>query len=132
MMIRITSSVPAPMYTSTPFSQPSHQSKRSAPATSATTVQITSATPPSRTNGVRADRPRVTSSSVGPGGSEGSGVAAARSVRVSSVTGRWVPSTRSGKLRPVEPEDETDDPGLRPTAVGNEIEVDVSTETGVD
>jgi hypothetical protein len=103
MMIRITTSVPTPMYTSTPFSQPSHQSKRSAPATSATTVQITSATPPSMTKGVPAARPRVTASSVRPGGREGSvsvGFVGPSSLSVWSVMRRGIPGRRTGKPAP--------------------------------
>jgi hypothetical protein len=102
-MIRITSSVPAPMYTSTPFSQPSHQSKRSAPATSATTVQIARATPPSMTNGVPAERPRVTASSIRPGGREGSasvGFVCPSSIGVWSVMRRGIPGRRNGKTAP--------------------------------
>ena len=66
------------------LSQPSHQTRSSAAATTATIAQMTSATPPRSTNGVPEARPRATVSSVV---SVGGG---ASSAATSSVGGRVV------------------------------------------
>ena len=67
------------------LSQPSHQSRSTAAATIATIAQMTSATPPSSTNGVPEPRPRTTDSSVVSGGDEASDTTS--SAATSSVGG---------------------------------------------
>ena len=100
----MTSSVPTPMYTSVLLvvsgrSQTSHQTASKAIATTATTVQTASATPPRSTNGVRVARPRATTFSVLPAGADGASVRPTFSECVSSAMAIRVPVGGIAKRR---------------------------------